>query len=223
MSSSPGIDWVLDKIADLANGPGEDDAAFNVLLTLVGSLDPPPEAVTLKPVASRIRKLRLAEVLDHPGDLRLGAVRLLAALDLASLPTFAPQAGPREVQDPDTAESGEPAPASAPAEAPAPEASVSPPAEAPAPAPAPALAPAPAPAPAPTPAPATAPAEAPAPAPEAPVSPPAGEKPPEEAGVTPPSEEIGVTPPRRLRRGRVVLSFPHPGEEVDAGRDNGAP
>ncbi len=232
MSSSPSIDWVLDKIADLANGPGEDDAAFKVLLTLVAALDPPPETVRLEPVARRIRKLRLAEVLDHPSELRLGAVRLLAALDGSSLPTFAPRAGSAEKPAPEPAPSVEPAPDTAPSVEPAPDtAATAEPVQASAPAPAPA-APEPA-AVAPEPA-----AAAPEPAPVAPEPAPAAPEPvavaPEPAPAPPepapaptteaPPEEVGVTPPRRSRRarGRVILSFPHPGEEVDPGRDNGA-
>ncbi len=226
MSSSPSIDWVLDKVAGLATRPSEDDAALGVLLTLVGSLDPPLQAVRLQPVASRIGRLRLAEVLDHPSDLRLGAVRLLAALDVPSLPTTvvhthsaeAPASGPAVVSPPapeTTVVSVEPVPEPLVSPEPIPAPPVSP-----EPAPAPPVA-----SPEPVPAPPVAspePAEEPVASSE-PASAPLPEAPPDPAPEAP-SEEAGVTPPREFRRasGRVILSFPHPGEEMDVGRGNGA-
>lgn len=94
MSSSPGIEWALDKVAELAGRSGDGDSALEVLLVLVGALEPPPEAAVLEPAARRIGKLRLAQALDQPGDLRLGAARLLAALDAASPAAVASPSGP---------------------------------------------------------------------------------------------------------------------------------
>lgn len=93
MSSRPGIEWALDKVAELAGRSGDGDSALEVLLVLVGALEPSPEAAVLEPAARRIGKLRLAQALDRPGDLRLGAARLLAALDAASSATVAPPSG----------------------------------------------------------------------------------------------------------------------------------
>jgi len=89
MSSTSGIAWALDRAAELAGRSGDQDPALEVVLVLVGALDPPPEAAVLEPAARRIGKLRLAQALDQPGDLRLGAARLLAALDASSPATAA--------------------------------------------------------------------------------------------------------------------------------------
>ena len=69
----------LERLAQVAVGHGRDDPAIDVFLTFVGSLDPLPNAATLRPAAQRIGKLRLAQALDRPGESRLGACRLLAA------------------------------------------------------------------------------------------------------------------------------------------------
>jgi hypothetical protein len=92
VSSSSGIEWALDKVAELAGPRGDGDPALEVLLALVGALEPPPDAAALAPAARRIGRLRLAQALDRPGDLRLGAVRLLAALDASSPAPVAPHA-----------------------------------------------------------------------------------------------------------------------------------
>jgi hypothetical protein len=108
MSSTSSIDWALDKVAEFAVGHNGDDPALEVLLALVGGMNPQPKPVKLEPTARRIGKLRLARVLDHPGDLRVGAVRLLAALDAPSSsgavaesvvkPKAKPVAGPRTAE-----------------------------------------------------------------------------------------------------------------------------
>ncbi len=59
---------------------GQDDPALDVFLAFVGALDPLPDAATLGPAAQRIGKWRLVEALDRPGEPRLGAHRLLAAV-----------------------------------------------------------------------------------------------------------------------------------------------
>ena len=69
----------LERLAAVAVSHGQDDPAIGVFLVFVGALDPLPAAATLKPAAKRIGKLRLAQALDRPGDVRLGACRLLAA------------------------------------------------------------------------------------------------------------------------------------------------
>ena len=69
----------LERLAELAVGHGLDDPAIDVFLVFVGALDPLPAAATLQPAAKRIGKLRLAQALDRPGEVRLGACRLLAA------------------------------------------------------------------------------------------------------------------------------------------------
>lgn len=93
-SSSSGIDQALDQIAELVAASGGDDASLEVLLTLVGALDPPPRLAELKPAARLFGKLRLVQALDHPSPLRLGAVRLVAALYAPSTPAEAASSGP---------------------------------------------------------------------------------------------------------------------------------
>jgi hypothetical protein len=73
----------LERLARVAVGHGPQDPALDVFLIFVGSLDPLPNAATLRPAAQRIGKLRLAQALDRPGEPRLGACRLLAAASVA--------------------------------------------------------------------------------------------------------------------------------------------
>lgn len=69
----------LERLAGVAVSHGQDDPALEVFLAFVGALDPLPDAATLKPAAERIGTLRLAHALDQPGEVRVGASRLLAA------------------------------------------------------------------------------------------------------------------------------------------------
>ena len=77
------MSWImkseLERLARVAASHGPDDPALDVFLSFVGALDPLPDAATLEPAARRIGKLRLAQALDRPGPLRLGACRLLAS------------------------------------------------------------------------------------------------------------------------------------------------
>ena len=101
----------LERLARVAVGHGRDDPALDVFLTFVGSLDPLPNAATLRPAAQRIGKLRLAQALDRPGDPRLGACRLLAAASAVPPPAPAPRAQPVvEKPEQDATEGGGPEP-----------------------------------------------------------------------------------------------------------------
>jgi hypothetical protein len=105
----------LDRVAEVAVSHGRDDPALDVFLAFVATLEPPPDAVTLKPAARRIGKKRLAQGLDRPGDSRLGACRLLTAsaeaprvVALPATPPLAPavSALPEPVENDEDAGSG---------------------------------------------------------------------------------------------------------------------
>lgn len=103
-ANSSGNGEALDKIAELVAGSARDDASLELLLSLIGALDPLPRAGELRSAARLFGRLRLAQVLDHPSRLRLGAVRLLVALDATSSPTFAA----RPASSPQPLASGDP-------------------------------------------------------------------------------------------------------------------
>lgn len=69
----------LERLAGVAVSHGEDDPAVDVFLSFVSTLDPPPDAATLKPAAERIGKVRLERALERPAEAGVGASRLLAA------------------------------------------------------------------------------------------------------------------------------------------------
>src|SRR4051812_13558511 len=90
----------LDRVAGVAVSHGRDDPALDVFLTFVATLEPTPDAVTLRPAAQRIGKLRLAQSLDHPGESRLGACRLLTASSAEPRRVVVPPLPPESAAEP---------------------------------------------------------------------------------------------------------------------------